>query len=249
MFKEERLQLIVDEVTRHNKVRSSELCQMLNVSEDTVRRDLKELADKGIVRKVHGGAVANSLIPPEYREQNIGHIGQKRIIAEKALSLVRDGQLIIIDGGTTNLELVRQFPEGLKATVFTNSIPIANELCTHSEIDLFFFGGKVLKSVRVTIGMDVLHFLSDLNADICFIGARSLHASLGITTTRREEAQIKRKLAEVSNQVAALVTSDKVGTIQPFRVVELEEVHTIVTELPPGTAEMRPFREKGIEVL
>ena len=222
---------------------------MLNVSEDTVRRDLKELADKGIVRKVHGGAVANSLIPPEYREQNIGHIGQKRIIAEKALSLVRDGQLIIIDGGTTNLELVRQFPEGLKATVFTNSIPIANELCTHSEIDLFFFGGKVLKSVRVTIGMDVLHFLSDLNADICFIGARSLHASLGITTTRREEAQIKRKLAEVSNQVAALVTSDKVGTIQPFRVVELEEVHTIVTELPPGAAEMRPFRDKGIEVL
>ena len=249
MFKEERHQLILDEVTRHNKVRSAELCRMLKVSEDTVRRDLKELADKGIVRKVHGGAVANSLIPAEYREQNIDHIGQKRIIAEKAISLLQNGQVIIIDGGTSNLELVRQFPEELKATVFTNSLPIANELCTHPGIDLFIFGGKVLKTVRVAVGMDVLHFLSDLHADMCFIGARSLHASLGITTTRREEAQVKRKLAEVSTEVVALVTSDKIGTIQPFRVVELEQVHTLVTELSPKDPAVAPFREKGVRVL
>ncbi|MCB0550883.1 MAG: DeoR/GlpR transcriptional regulator [Phaeodactylibacter sp.] len=249
MFKEERHQLILDEVTRYNKVRSTDLCRMLNVSEDTVRRDLKELADKGIVRKVHGGAVANSLIPREYREQNIDHIGQKRGIAEKALSLIEDGQLIIIDGGTTNLELVRQFPEELKATVFTNSVPVAHELCTHPGIDLFMFGGKVLKSVQVTIGMDVLHFLSDLYADICFIGTRSLHPALGITTTRREEAQIKRKLAEVSAQVVSLVTSDKLGTIQPFRVIDLEQVHTIVTGLLPNDPMLTPFREKGVRVL
>lgn len=249
MFKEERHQVILDEVTRNNKVRSADLCRILNVSEDTVRRDLKELAEKGIVRKVHGGAVANSLVPREYREQNINHIGQKRLIAEKALNLIKDGQLIIIDGGTTNLELVRHFPEELRATVFTNSIPIANELCTHSGIDLFFFGGKVLKNVRVTAGMDVLHFLSGLNADICFIGTRSLHAGLGLTTTRREEAQVKGKLAEVSSQVVSLVISDKIGTIQPFRALNLEQVHTIVTELPPKTPLLMPFREKGVEVL
>ncbi|MCB0572580.1 MAG: DeoR/GlpR transcriptional regulator [Phaeodactylibacter sp.] len=249
MLKEERHQLILEEVTRHNKVRSAELCRMLKVSEDTVRRDLKELADQGIVRKVHGGAVANSLIPQEYREHTIDHIGQKRAIAEKALSLVQDGQVIIIDGGTTNFELVRLFPESLQATVFTNSIPIAGELCSHHGIELFLFGGKVLKNARVAVGMDVLHFLSELYADICFIGTRSLHAGLGISTTRREEAQVKRKLAEVSAQVVALVTSDKIGTLQPFRVVELEQVHTIVTELPPGDPMLKPFLDRGVEVL
>lgn len=249
MLKEERHQLILDEVTRHNKVRSAELCRMLKVSEDTVRRDLKELSDQGIVRKVHGGAVANSLIPPEYREQHINHIGQKRAIAEKALSLIQDGQVILIDGSTTNLEFVRLFPEGLQATVFTNSIAIANELCSHPGIELFIFGGKILKNARVAVGMDVLHFLSELHADVCFIGVRSLHAGLGITTTRREEAQVKRKLAEVSAEIVALVTSEKIGTIQPFRVVELEQIHTIITELPPHDSTLKPFRDKGIRVL
>ncbi len=249
MLKEERHQLILEEVTRHNKVRSAELCRMLKVSEDTVRRDLKELADQGMVRKVHGGAVGNSLIPQDYREQAINHIGQKRVIAEKALALVRDGQVIIIDGGTTNLELVRRLPEELQATVFTNSIPIAAELCNHPGIELFIFGGKVLKNAKVAVGMDVLHFLSELHADICFIGTRSLHASLGISTTRREEAQVKRKLAEVSAHVASLATSDKIGTIQPFRVIEPGQLHTIVTELPPGDPMLKAFRDRGVRVL
>ncbi len=232
----------------HNKVRSADLCSQLNVSEDTVRRDLKELAERGIIRKVHGGAVANSLIPPGFREQNIYQSEEKRIIARKALSLLEGKRTILIDGSTTNLEFARHFPASLQATVFTNSIPIAYELCNHANLDLVLLGGRVLKQARVAAGLDVLQFLEDVHADICFLGTRSLHAGLGITTNRREEALVKRKLAESSVEVAALATSDKVGTIQPFKVLGLEQLHILVTELDPGHPAVLPFAKKGLRV-
>lgn len=249
MLKDERQHLILREVTRNNKVKCSDLCKMLNVSEDTVRRDLKELADHGMIRKVHGGAVANSLLPADYKEKKIHQLEEKKIIAEKALRLLDNFQVILIDGSTTNLELVRHFPKELHATVFTNSFPIAQELCEHATVETFFFGGKVLKSARVTIGMDVLHFLDDVRADICFLGTRSLHAELGISTTRREEAQVKRKLAEVSQKVVALSVSEKIGTLQPFKVIDLTQLDVLVTELPADSSILLPFRNKGIEIL
>ncbi len=249
MLKEERHQFILTEVTQHNKVRSVELCKLLKVSEDTIRRDLKELAEQGLLRKVHGGAVGNSLIPAEYREQNIYHSHQKKLASEKALALIQPRQLLLIDGSAANLELVRMLPEGLQITVFTNSIPIAHELCSHPEVELYIFGGKVLKKAGIAVGIDVLHFLSELRADLCFLGARSLHATLGITAANREEAQVKRKLLEVSTQVAAIVTSDKIGTIQPFRVADPEQIHFLITDLAPSDPSLTPFRMKGVSVL
>lgn len=248
MLKDVRQHLIIQEVIRYNKVKSSELSKMLSVSEDTIRRDLKELAEQGMIRKVHGGAMANSVMPTSFKDQNIHRIEQKRSIAEKAQKLLCSGQVLLIDGGTTNLELVRLFPLELEATVFTNSIAIAHELCDHSQIETILLGGKVYKSAKITIGTDVINYLDEIHADIGFIGTRSIHAELGITTTRREEALVKKKITEVSQKVVSLVISEKIGTFQPFKVAPPEEIDLIITELSPDDDLLEPFRKKGIEV-
>jgi DeoR/GlpR family transcriptional regulator of sugar metabolism len=248
MLKEERFQLILDEVIRHNKVRSAELCKLLKVSEDTVRRDLKELSEQGLLRKVHGGAVGNSLIPLEYREQNIYHSRQTKQAVAKALELLQARQLLLMDDSAANLELACSLPEDLALTVFTNSIAIAHELCKHPGVELFMLGGKVSKKAAVAVGIDVLHFLGELHANICFLGANNLHPSLGLTAANHEEAQVKRKLLEVSAQVVVIITADKIGTIEPFRVAAPEQIDLLITDLDPSAAALQPFRDQGIRI-
>ena len=233
MLKEERQVLILNEIINNNKVRSSKLSKTLGVSEDTIRRDLKELAEHGKIKKVHGGAMASSLLPYNYKRNNLYQLKNKQMIARKALSLLKDGQVVIVDGGTTNMEFVKVFPTNIHLTVFTNSIPIANLLSEHPTVETIFLGGKLLKSAKITVGIDAVQMLSEIQADLGFIGTRSLHKKLGITTTNREEAIIKKKMADSSSRIISLVLSEKLGTFQPFKVIKTINIDTFITELSP----------------
>lgn len=249
MLKDERHILILKEIVTYNKVRSSELSQKLQVSEDTIRRDLKELAEKGKIKKVHGGAMASSLMPYSYKQNNLYQLANKKIIAQKALSLLREAKVVIIDGGTTNLEFVKSFPSNLRLHVFTNSFPIAHILSEHSSIEVTFLGGKILKAAKSSIGFEAHQTLADLYADIAFIGTRSIHSKLGITATNREEAILKKKMASAAAKVVSLILSEKIGTIQPFRIVAPKHIHTLVTELEPNNTILQPFGEAGLEII
>ena len=146
MLKEERQFIILEELRIHNKVLTSELSQSLSVSEDTIRRDLRDLADGGKIRKVHGGAVVNAFPPYDFRDREVYALDRKAILAQKALTLFKPGQVVLMDGGTTNIELAKRIPADLKLTIFTNSLPVAVILTDHPSVETILIGGRILKA-------------------------------------------------------------------------------------------------------
>lgn len=249
MLKEERHSLILEQLSQKNKVLTVELSQTLAVSEDTIRRDLKELADQGQIKKVHGGAVSNSLNPFHYRDREVYAHEEKIAIAEKAKFLLRDRQVVFMDGGTTNLELARRLPPELKATILTNSIPIASQLSDHPNIELVFLGGKVLKSAQVTIGTDVVQAISGIRADICILGTRSIHHQIGISEIDWDETKVKRAMMQAANEIICLVIAEKIGTTQPYIIGDIRQISTMVTTIDKKDENLLPFYETGIEII
>lgn len=259
MLKEERQQYILDEIRKNNKVLSSELSISLNVSEDTIRRDLRELSDSGKIRRVHGGAVKNanvdvssevsSYIPFSYEDREVYSKAKKEIIADKAISLIKDDLVILIDGGTTNLEIIKKLPADLKATIITNCLPIATNLAPYRFLDVYFLGGKLLPNALVTVGYSVINELADIKADLCFMGTRSIDVQRGITDIDREEVEVKGAMARASRKVISVAASDKLMSAQPFLGVKLHDVNTIITELNSTAEVLKPFVNEGVEVI
>ncbi|MCC9137864.1 DeoR/GlpR family DNA-binding transcription regulator [Pontibacter silvestris] len=249
MLKQERHNYILEEVRSHNKVLSSELSHKLNVSEDTIRRDLKELSDNGQIKKVHGGAMQHAYIPFSHKDREIYAHEEKVVIVRKAIPLIQDDFVVVMDGGTTNLELARQLPLDLKATVFTNSLPIALQLSEHPKVETVFIGGKILKNAQVAVGLDVINFVADIHADICFIGTRSIHHQFGITDFDREETLTKQALVSCAKHVVSLPISEKINTVQPYKVTGIEKVQTLITELASEDDLLTAYRKRGLQVL
>ena len=160
MLKQERHQLILKILRQDRKVLSVNLSEELNVSEDTIRRDIKELGSKDLLYRVHGGALSIENKTLTYNERRTFDLAEKSIIAKKAVKLIHDGQVIIMSGSTTNLELAKIIPPEINATIFTYSLPIALELTQHPSVEVIFIGGKLNKSAQVTIGIDVVNSIS-----------------------------------------------------------------------------------------
>lgn len=253
MLKAERQKFIITKMALDHKVSTIDLALDLNVSEDTVRRDLNELNKKGFLEKVYGGAV-----PIEEKVTNVfnnvfGNVvvngDKKDTIGKKALSLISDGQVIIMSGGTTNLAFTKLLPPDLKATIYTYSLPIAMQLSQHPNIELIFIGGKLQKNAMVTIGMDVVQVLSKLKADICFMGSSSINVRLGLTEMGYEVSLVKKAMMEASDKVVCMVTSEKLNTKMPYVVCELNQLNLIITDLNPEAPILADYIKAGVQLL
>ncbi len=249
MLRKERHNYIIQKIRLDNKVISTDLSRELHVSEDTIRRDLRELSYQGAILKVHGGAVTTSQHLYEYQKENIVDYDAKSLIAKKAVPLIKDNSVVIMSGGTTNLALARILPPELKATIYTYSLPIALQLTEHPNIELIFIGGKILKSAQVTTGMDVIQAVGKIRADYCFLGVSGLETDAGLTEIDWEVAQIKKRMIEISQKCVLLLTSNKLGTVQRFLIEKSENLHVIATELPPHSRKIKSFAKKGIQIL
>ena len=249
MLKEERLNFILNEVKVRNRVLLNDLAQKLNVSEDTVRRDLKQLDEQGKVKKVHGGAISNSFHLYSYKENEIYAHESKTVIAKKAIKLLKEEQSILMSGGTTNLELARLMPSNLRLTVFTPSLPVAMQLLKHEMIETIFVGGKLSHDAQIAIGGEAHQTLSHLNVDLCFLGTGYLDAEKGLTEFDWEVVQLKRAMIAASRKTIALTISEKINSHQRFKVCDAHAIQTLVTELDPNHRLLDPFRLKNLEVL
>lgn len=230
MLREERLQIILKMLETDQRVSSVQLSEILNVSDDTIRRDLNELAENGLLKKVHGGAIPKSPSPYKLKERiNIAH-EEKLVLAQKAQQFFKDGQVILMDNGSTNMEVARLMSPELKATVFTTSIPIASILCEHPTIELFLLGGRVFKDAQNTYGTEVIELLSKIRADILMIGVCGIHHQIGVTMPDWGESVVKRKMVEVSQKVIALVTADKLNTAENYVVCPLPEIDVMIID-------------------
>lgn len=247
MLKEERQAYIIHQINLHNKVLSSDLSVQLNVSEDTIRRDLNELAENGQVLKVYGGALSKSFQFP-FQEGNVYAKESKKEIAKKAISLIQNGMTVLVGGGTTMIELARLVPNDIHCTFFTISPLVALELAEKENIEVILIGGKLSRNTNIVTGSQVINELSDLRVDLCLLGTNSLSLDEGITDSDWEVVQIKRAMIKCSKSVAILSITEKLNSNQKMRVAPLRDVSYLVTDLDPGHPKLREF-SKSLTVL
>jgi DeoR/GlpR family transcriptional regulator of sugar metabolism len=249
MLKEERFKLILENLSRDRKVTLKTLSRQLEVSDYTVRRDLKELTDQGLLKAVRGGAIPHSPTPHHFADRLNYQSEVKKAIAQKALSLLHPGQVVVFDGGTTAMAIASILPPDLSLTVVTNSFPIVNVLESHPSIEVLFAGGRLHKSAFTSIGHDTIRFFKNIRADLYFMGICSIHPTIGVTTINYEESEVKKAIVDVSKNVAALAPHQRINTAEAFFICEASAVSTIVTDDVGKYLTEETFKDSGINVL
>ena len=251
MKKQHRHQIILDEVHIHNRILLADLANVLKVSMDTVRRDVKELDDLKKLKKVHGGAVSNGFNIYSDRNREIYELGSKSIIAKKGVSLLNNGDVVLISGGSTNLEFAKLLPKNLSLTFFTPSLPMAIELLNNiSEDDkVIFIGGKLSRRSQLATGGSAIQILSEIKADICFLGTGWLDVNAGVTAIDWEISQLKKAMINASKRLISLTISEKLNTINRYKICDISALDTLVTELDPNSEMLDQYRKRGIKLL
>jgi DeoR/GlpR family transcriptional regulator of sugar metabolism len=249
MLTAERREFILGVLKRDGRVVVTDLSEALDVSIDTIRRDLRDLAAEGRLTRVHGGALPASPAAVSYSERQ-RHLSPEKIsIAGRAAQLARDGMVILMGGGVTNVQIAERFPRDLRATVITHSPPITNALSEHPNIDVILVGGRLYKYSMVTVGAETVEAFKQIRADLCFLGICSLHPEVGITNVHYEETQVQRALIACSGEVAAPASSEKLGAAAPYVIGPLTELNTIITDCNASPDALRVYRSLGIEVI
>jgi DeoR/GlpR family transcriptional regulator of sugar metabolism len=248
MLKRERQAYIMQQLNVHNKVLSSDLSERLDVSEDTVRRDLQELAETGDLIKVHGGALSQNF---HFTLQNglVYNPDEKRRIAQKAAALITEGMFVLLSGGTTIRELVKALPPPLNATFITSSVPTALELMNHPTAEVIFLGNKLHKHTQMAIGAEVVQRLSGIRADLCILGTNSIDADAGITDLEWEVIEVKKAMIAAAQRLVSVAISEKLDSVQHLQVCGIAAIDYLVTELEPDHERLKPYWAKGIKVI
>jgi DeoR/GlpR family transcriptional regulator of sugar metabolism len=249
MLKTERQAFILHQINLHNKVLSTDLSKQIKVSDDTIRRDIQQLAESGKIIKVHGGALAPSFHNTHTSSNDVYAYNKKKVIAEKAISLIKDGMVILTTGGTTIIEMARALPQELHATFISGSIPALAEYMVHPNIEVIAIGDKVSKDSKITVGSDAISRIKELKVDLCFLGVSAINLETGVSDNDWEVVQIKKAMVESSEKLICLTISEKINSRQPFQVCDSKKIDTLITELPPDDPVLYPYKRAGIHVL
>lgn len=232
MLTSERKGLILKLLRLDGRVVAKEVSQQLGLSEDTIRRDLRELAADGLLQRVHGGALPASPAIADFGiRERMGQSAKERL-GRAGAHLIQPGQIVFIDGGTTNAQLVRALPPDLRATIVTHSPSIAVELSSHPSVEIELIGGRLFKHSIVTTGARSAEAISRIRADLYFMGVTGLHPDTGATTGDAEEAAMKRMICGQSAETIVLATAEKLGAASAYGIVPLADISTLITE--PG---------------
>ena len=249
MLKRERQAYILHQVNLHNKVLSADLSHHINVSDDTIRRDLQELASEGKVIKVHGGALSPSFHSGHQNSREVYSYTQKKLIAQKAASLVKDGMFVLTGGGTTIIELAKALPQHLHATFISGSIPAVYEYMNHPNIEVIAIGDKISKNSKITVGLEAVSRIRQIKADLCILGINAINIENGVSDNDWDVVQIKKAMIESAQKLICLTIAEKINSQQPIQVCGCEKIDTLITELSPDDSLMEPYKKAGIKVL
>lgn len=249
MLKRERQNIILEQLLHKKRLLSSELSEQLDVSEYTIRRDLNELAKEGKLLKVHGGALATSQHLFSFQENEILDHDKKLVVAQKAITLIEENDVLIVGGGTNNLELVNILPKELSVTIFTYSLPVAMSLSEHPGADVIMFGGRLNKNAQIVMGMEMLSEIASIRADRCFLGISGIDPYAGVTEIDWEVSKLKRAIMDVSDQITLITTAEKVDTKHRFLVSSVDSVDNLITETDPSNKVFNPYKKRGVHIL
>ncbi len=249
MLTEQRKRLILERLAAEGRIVAKELSLELEVSEDTVRRDLRELAGEGKLQRVHGGALPASPALADFASRERISPSAKDAIGEAAASLVRDGQVVFVDGGTSTARMVRRFRRDLRATVVTHSPSVALELMPFAGVEVVLLGGRLFRHSIVAVGASTAEAIARIRADLFFLGATGIHPETGVTTGDFEEAAVKRAFCDAAAETVLLASTEKLGAVSPYLIVPLNRIATLVVEGGADPALLERFRAAGPDIL
>jgi DeoR/GlpR family transcriptional regulator of sugar metabolism len=231
------------------QVIAKEVSLSMGVSEDTIRRDLRELAQEGLLQRVHGGALPSSPAMADFAGRELLTPDGKISIGRAAAAMIQPGQVVILDGGTTARQIARHIPVEMKATIVTHSPTIALELIHHPQIEVILIGGRLFKHSVVAVGAATIEAISLIHADQFFLGVTGVHPKTGLTTGDFEEAAVKRALSHAAAETFVLASSEKLNAASPYSVISLQEISGIITEKTADPALTLPYEEMKIAVI
>ncbi|MGW1435310.1 DeoR/GlpR family DNA-binding transcription regulator [Streptomyces griseus] len=249
MLAAERREHLLDLLGRTGKIVAKDVAAELGISEDSVRRDLRDLATEGLCQRVYGGALPVSPAVVDYDARRAVAPDGKRKVAAVAAALVRPGSSVILDGGTTALAVARALPKNLACTVITHSPTIATALIDHPRADLFLLGGRVFKHSAVTCGAAAVEAAQNISADLCLLGVTGVHPEAGLTTGDVEEAAMKRALSARAADTYVLASSEKIGTASSYRVLPWAKITGLISDTDPHAPVVERLRALGVDVL
>ncbi|MFM0165359.1 DeoR/GlpR family DNA-binding transcription regulator [Paraburkholderia sediminicola] len=249
MLTSQRKQLILEALKRDGQVIAKALSVEFDVSEDTIRRDLRELAVEGQLQRVHGGALPASPAVVDLAGRERIESASKAAIGRAAAGMIARGQIAFIDGGTTAVQLARHLPRDLRATIVTHSPSIAVELAEHSALEVIMIGGRLFRHSMVNVGAAAMEALSHIRADLYFMGVTGIHPQAGLSTGDMEEAYIKRALAEHAAETVVLASTEKFNAASAYKIADVTAASTLVVERNTPEAHTAPFEALGITIL
>ncbi len=247
MLKKERQEFILHQLNLHNKILCADLSNMMGVSDDTIRRDLQELAQEDKLIKVHGGALSKSF-HTAFDRKMVYNLEDKNIIAQKTAALVQSGMYILTSGGTSILEFAKSLDTNLNATFFTCSLNAAIEFAHHPSIEVVMIGDKVSKDSMLTTGASAVQTIESIQADLCILGINSLDTQFGLSENDWEVVQIKKAMIKASKKTICIGISEKLNSQQKIKVANLDEIDILITELDPNDPTLLPFKHKGLTI-
>lgn len=248
MLAAERREHLLLRLRSDGKVVAKELATELGLSEDSIRRDLRELAAAGLCQKVYGGAVPASPAVADYAARGDLEPVSKRAVAVRAATLIRPGSVAILDGGTTTLAVARALPMEMTCTVITHSPTVAVELLGHTGVETILLGGRVFKHSAVTCGSAAVEAAAAVSADVFLLGVTGVHPTHGLTTGNFDEAAMKRSLAGRAAETYVLASAEKLGTASRYDVIALADIAGVVTDGQDHEV-VRNLQEAGVNVL
>ena len=233
MYAPERHQQILETARLQGRVDVAGLARDLSVTPETVRRDLTALERRGVLRRVHGGAipVERMGIEPGVADREVHAAGQKERIARAALEELPDGGSVILDAGTTTVRLAELLPTDRELTVVTHSIPVASILISRPNISLHLLGGIVRGRTLAAVGDWTRAQIADVFADVAFMGTNGISVERGLTTPDLAEASVKRALIDAARRTVVLADHTKFGREDFARVAPLSDIDTVITDV------------------
>ncbi|MBP2235208.1 DeoR/GlpR family transcriptional regulator of sugar metabolism [Sinorhizobium kostiense] len=248
MLTAQRRAMISARLARHGQIVAKALADELGLSEDTIRRDLREMAAEGLLRRVHGGALPLTPPLPDFAARQAIASDVKRMLGRRAAGLVQSGQTIFLDGGTTNAEIARALPRDLRATVVTHSPTIAAEFELH-EAEVILIGGRLYKHSMVAVGAAAVAAIEQIRVDLFFLGVTAVHPAHGLSTGDYEEATIKRAIARQSAETYVLATPEKFGAASPHRIMRVHDLAGLIVPADMETELLSPCRDATALIL
>ncbi|MEG2804287.1 DeoR/GlpR family DNA-binding transcription regulator [Stenotrophomonas sp.] len=245
----ERQHLILRLLREQGRVFSAQLALQMGVSEDSIRRDLRDLAAQGLCRKVYGGALPATPDFPPLADRHALQAGQKHALARAAATQVRPGERVLLDAGSTNSAIAAALPDQQGLHVTTNAPDIALRLMARGGIEVSLIGGRLDPRIGAAVGAQALEAIAALRADVCFIGTCAVDAEAGLWAVDGEEAALKRALLAASSRCVVVASNEKLGAQAAHRIAPVERIDVLVllADAPPAQAEA--FARHGIDLL